>query len=70
MSFVSGGAGRRGDCGLKRKHPTSASARDAIEALVKRGAYGPSLEVRRCKYGARDHFHVCHAMTKDRKRKR
>lgn len=70
MSFTGGGVGRRGNC--TRKHPlkTRAAREAVIGRLVARGAYGPSMQVVRCRYGKRDHFHVAHVIAKDRKGRR
>jgi len=66
MSFVSGGMGRRGKCATKHPYRTRAAAERAIDSLEARGVYRPGLEIYPCK----DHFHIGHAMAKDRKGRR
>lgn len=70
MAFVSGGMGRRGACQMKHAFPSREVAQKVLDKMIERGAYGPSLVIRRCRYGKRDHFHICHDMTKDRKPRR
>lgn len=71
MTFVGGeGAGRRAACTKKKHHATPGDAYAALRALVRKGAYGPSLKVRECWYGKEKHWHVMHRITKGRKGKR
>lgn len=70
MTFTGGGVGRRGACHMKKPHATAREARLHLQALVARGAYEPSMKIKRCPYGKQDHFHVAHRIAKDGKGKR